>query len=109
MSLLLPQHIMTLCVDSNVNFATFRSSQFWNRNELVWGQNREFKKTVFNYRTSNVPTFYSVPSNKDFLLYAAEHNDDHDDDKHVVFQSKVDEQERASKSRMAKHSSLTTN
>ena len=58
---------------------------------LTWGKNGDFKKTIYNSRLSDVPTFYTSPATTEFTSFAAMCDNDKED-KFVVFQSAVDEE-----------------
>ena len=88
MRLLSPQHMATSCTNENFGFDLFSATQYYNRNILKWGQNGEFIKTIYNTRTSNVPTFYTAPKNNKFISFATEFEKETEPlQKHVVFES----------------------
>ena len=49
----------------------YTSTQFWNRNILIWGKHGQYRKTVQNDRYSNVPIFYSASSITQYQAYQA--------------------------------------
>lgn len=86
MRLLSPQHMATSCTTARFDFELFSSTQYWNRNVLRWGENGEFVKTVYNTRTSNVPTFYTAPRNEKFVSFMSEFNEQTASlDEHIVY------------------------
>ena len=92
MRLLLPQHFASNCNNADFDTEKFCSTQFWNRNILWWVENGQYTKTVYNTRTSNVPTFYSVPSNDLFLSYCENcEPDDHVAQEYIVFELQLEE------------------
>ena len=94
MRLLSPQHFASNCEGNDVTIANTKAIQYWNRNILTWGLEGQYKKTIYNSRTSNVPTFYSAPSTKMFVSYATKiSKDKRKDDEFLVYSNEMSDDE----------------
>ena len=92
MRLLSPQHFAKNCENEEVIADNTKATQYHNRNVLTWGKIGEFKKTVYNSRTSNVLMFYSSPSTSKFLSFASKTADPEEHkDKFAIYASKESE------------------
>lgn len=80
MRLLSPQHFAKNANEPQLSKLwdkeDFTSTQHWNRNVLRWGSDMEFRKTVYNSRRSNVPTFFSSPTLTDFTAFCSTTDED---------------------------------
>lgn len=69
--LLSPQHWGSECNKAgNRNPDSTHSIQYHDRNVLYFGNNGQYRKTVYNNKSSNVPTFHTAPGNSTYKIYS---------------------------------------
>jgi hypothetical protein len=70
--LLPPQHFSAEANKTgNANPDSTRSIQYHNRNVLYFGSTGQYKKTIYNTASSNVPTFYTAAGNKLYTTFSS--------------------------------------
>ena len=84
--LLSPQHFTISCENVNVHKRSSNHHSFGIGTSL-YGEKMENLRKKNNSCASNVPTFYSSPSNKVFKSFAASIEHQNYDDEHVVFKA----------------------
>ena len=76
--LLSPQHFSAEANKTGTsNPDSTRSIQYHNRNVLYFGSSGQYKKTVFNTASSNVPTFYTAAGNTTYTSFSSTVNNVH--------------------------------